>query len=429
MSALTRANVENLSITKNGQKVSISPPRAIAFQYYESLFSPTVTANLLVVDVGVPAGNSVSREQNIQGTSGTLLSSLPITGNEEVEFKITNALGTLDFQKFPLRVDGAPGFAKESNRESYMISLVSKYSFENEKSVLYKRYTHLISESVTKILKEELKVPDNRINVDKTENTYNFGGNSKDPFYVLFNLASKSVSFEGKDPGYFFYETKNGFNFRSIANLISPKNNIPVYKQSSVLRENDPDADFKILSMTQSKNQGVLNALRSGVYSSRNIFFDPRTFKYDEIIIKLREKNLNQYLGKKPEVPNEFDSFTRTHYHILDIGCQENGVSTKENNSPKRWQAEATTRYNLLFNQVVQINVPCNPNLVAGDLVECYFPYVSVGDKNSSAFDQHLSGKYLILHLCHSFDFSAGGKSITALTLVKDTYGLYTKSK
>jgi len=433
MSALKRAQVEALTIVKDNQRVEIGPPKAIAFQYYESLLSPIVTGNILVVDTGVPSGNSVSSDQNKQNIPGTLLSSLPITGNEEIQFKITNSLGTLDFQKFPLRVDGAPGFAKESNRESYMISLISPYSFENEKSQIYKKYGHKISESVQKILKEYFNVPQTRIDVDQTENNYNFMGNTEDPFFILLNLASKSVPAQSPggqktngDPGYFFYETKNGFNFKSISNLISKQAKY-VYRQTSVLRDDDPLADFKILSMTQSKNQSVLNALRSGVYSSRNIFFDPRTFKYDEIVIKLREKNLNNYLGKKPSIPEEFDNFTRTHYHILDVGALDDGVSIRTNNDPKRWQAESTTRYNLLFNQVVQINVPCNPDLVAGDVIECQFQYVTLGNKNESPFDQHLSGKYLILHLCHSFDFSAGGKSITSLTLVRDTYGLYTK--
>jgi|GWRWMinimDraft_1066009.scaffolds.fasta_scaffold00364_2 hypothetical protein len=426
MSALKRSQVDALTIVKNGNSVDISPPRTIAFQYYESLFSPVVTANLLVVDTGIPAGNSVSSSQNKQQISGTLLSSLPITGNEIMEFKFTTKLGKLDFQKFPLRVDGAPGFAKESNRESYAISLISPYSFVNEKTAVYKKYTHLISESVLKILREQLKVPQSRINIDPTENTYNFNGNSKNPFFILFNLAAKSVSLNEKDPGYFFYETQNGFNFRSISSLIS-KTPQYTYRQTSVLRDDDPQSDFKILSMTQTKNQSILSALKSGVYSSRNIFFDPRTFKYDEVIIRLREKKLNKYLGKQAEIAEDFDDFTRTHYHILDIGSLDDGISIRTNNDPKRWQAEATTRYNLLFNQVVQINVPCNPNLVAGDVINCDFQYVTLGDKNISPFDEHLSGKYLILHLCHSFDLSAGGKSITSLTLVRDTYGKYTK--
>ena len=157
------------------------------------------------------------------------------------------------------------------------------------------------------------------------------------------------------------------------------------------------------------------------------LFRSPRTFKYDEIIFKLREKNLDNYLGKKPDVDPEFDNFTRTHYHILDIGCLEDGVSIKTNNDPKRWQAESTTRYNLLFTQVIQITIPCNADLVAGDVIYCDFPYVTPLNKSATPFDEQFSGKYLILHLCHSFDLSAGGKSYTALTLVKDTYGKYTK--
>ena len=33
-------------------------------------------------------------------------------------------------------------------------------------------------------------------------------------------MCKKSIPAEGKDPGYFFYETQDGYNFRSIDGLI-----------------------------------------------------------------------------------------------------------------------------------------------------------------------------------------------------------------
>jgi hypothetical protein len=430
MSALTRANIELLTIDKGRNSVSILPPRTIALQYYESLLSPIVTANLLVVDVGLPAGNSVSKQQNIQQKSGSLLSSLPITGNEIVKLKLKNSLGRLDFEKFPFRVDKAPTIGKESNRESYFISLLSGYSFDNERSAVYKSYKNSISESVTSILKEHLKVPDSRLkNIEPTRYGYNFHGNGDDPFSVILKLSSKSTPAVKGDPGYFFYETQNGFNFRSISSLMSqkPKNEGNPYRQTGVLRENDPQSDYKILSYTQSKNQSVLDALRTGVYSTKNIFFNPRTFEYTEKIVSLKSDGLKKYLGKNVEIPEGFEEFTRTHYHILDVGSLDSDVSVTVNNNPMEWQAKSTMRYNLLFTQVVQINVPCNPNLVAGDVIYCDLPYITVTKDSTSVYDEQFSGKYLILHLCHSFDLSAAGKSYTALTLVKDTYGKYVK--
>lgn len=243
----------------------------------------------------------------------------------------------------------------------------------------------------------------------------------------MINLASKSIPSDNTDPGYFIYETQSGMNFRSISKLISsdPVNKNNPYERVSILRADNEENDYKILSMSQSRNQSLLNILRSGVYSSRNIFFDPRTFEYKEVIIKLGEKGLKTYLGKDLKVPEEFDTFTRTHFHILDIGCLEDGVDIETNNSPELWQALSTTRYNLLFTQALNITVPCNPNLKAGDVIECLFEKRTTDNRNLGAYDDQQSGRYLILDLSHNFD---PNRSFTSLTLVRDTYGRYSKN-
>ena len=99
-------------------------------------------------------------------------------------------------------------------------------------------------------------------------------------------------------------------------------------------------------------------------------------------------------------------------------------VKYDDENNPFTWEAKSTMRYDLLHSQVVDIQVPCNVNLRAGNVIECTFEKVSKGDKANDAIDQQQSGKYLILHLCHHFDSL---KSYTSLTLARDTYGLYSK--
>ena len=47
-------------------------------------------------------------------------------------------------------------------------------------------------------------------------------------------------------------------------------------------------------------------------------------------------------------------------------------------------------------------------------------------EKCAEGIDKRQSGKYLILHLCHYFD---PNKSITSLTVCRDTYGLHTSKK
>ena len=47
-------------------------------------------------------------------------------------------------------------------------------------------------------------------------------------------------------------------------------------------------------------------------------------------------------------------------------------------------------------------------------------------NKELGGLDEHTSGKYLILHLCHHFDTE---RSFTSMTLARDTYGLHVKDE
>jgi hypothetical protein len=67
--------------------------------------------------------------------------------------------------------------------------------------------------------------------------------------------------------------------------------------------------------------------------------------------------------------------------------------------------------------------IPCNPNLMAGDVIECNFEKITTSEKELGFLDFNQSGKYLILNLCHHFDPQ---RSYTALTLVRDSFGIYT---
>ena len=51
---------------------------------------------------------------------------------------------------------------------------------------------------------------------------------------------------------------------------------------------------------------------------------------------------------------------------------------------------------------------------------------ITQDNKLDQIYNEHRSGYYLILHLCHHFDSS---NSFTSLTLARDTYGLYRSTK
>ena len=73
-------------------------------------------------------------------------------------------------------------------------------------------------------MEEVIKTPKNLDGIEDTENKYNFLGVTKKPFWTITWLAKKSVANnKGKSAGYLFYETYDGFNFKSIDGLFSQK--------------------------------------------------------------------------------------------------------------------------------------------------------------------------------------------------------------
>ena len=423
-SAILASKYETLTIDKNGKRVNIQG-KTTSFDYYESLFSPNVTALMTIVDTGgtVQSDSKYDKQQRI----GTLYNALPITGGEKIEAVISSALGKLSFDKsYPFYVNGTSNPAQKSNREAVLLSLVSNPAIIDSQSTLFEKYNGRISDTVRKLLKVNLNVPDTKLNIEPTRNSYSFLGRGKQAFQNVLELSAKSIPLNG-DPGYFFYETQKGFNFRSIDSLISqePKR---TYRRYDVLKEgvtNDSN-NYKILSATVSKNQDVLAAIKSGVYINKNNYFDPRTFTYTEDTITLSESKLKNSLGKEPDLPSDLTNFSRVHYGILDIGTLDSNLYGETNNNPKDYQGKSSMRYNILFSQILNIQIPCNPELMAGDIIRCEFEAITQGQKETDVNDPTQTGNYLILHLCHHFDPK---RSYTSLTLVRDTYGIYTNKK
>ena len=77
-------------------------------------------------------------------------------------------------------------------------------------------------------------------------------------------------------------------------------------------------------------------------------------------------------------------------------------------------------RYNLLHSIVVKIQVPCNTELRAGDIIEIELESQQE-DKVESPTDEQQSGNFLILHFVIILILL---RSFTSLTLVRDSYGI-----
>ena len=102
----------------------------------------------------------------------------------------------------------------------------------------------------------------------------------------------------------------------------------------------------------------------------------------------------------------------------------EKDASTDQNSDPRLYQSQSLMRYNTLFTQSVNIMVPSNTNLRAGDIIQCNFPKIS--QSNAKEFDKEQSGLYMIKELCHHFDTE---NSYTSMKLIRDTFGVNVEAR
>ena len=416
MSAVSPSKYNRIELQKKGKKPVELKGGVVSVDYYESLYSPTVTANVMYMDAG---GNLEDDKNKLTSVK----EALPITGLEDLFFNISNETGELKFvKKDAFKVSKSPVMTRESNRQAVLLSVVSPQLKQNNDDPIFDKYKGKISDTVKKILKEKLKISNDKLDIEPTKNGYNFLGKGRGGLDLVLDLCKRSVPVKG-DAGFFFYQTKSGFKFKSINELVSQKPEFTLVYFGGFKQDNTDGSgnDNKIMIPPRfEKDQDVIKSLKGGVYRSRNIFFDPRTFCYEEVTYDISKEGVKKTLGGAPPFADDVKSFTKTFHHILDVGSLDSNPSTEINNDPREWQASSVMRYNLLHSQVVHIQIPCNLKLEAGNVIKMEIESTSA-NKEEGAKDEQQSGNYLILNLCHHFTDS---RSITSLTLVRDTYGI-----
>jgi len=439
MAAKDRSIYELFTIKSNdGSKTIDIRGAVVAFSYFENVFSPMLTAQVIVATTG----NVIADED---GDMTSIYNGLPLRGGEKVSIKIPANSGNnvdLEFTEQKgneLYVGSITNISIKAEKELFTLNLVSREAITNETQRVGKKFpvTEPISNSVQEIIKEYL-LSEKEVDVDETQNPYGFIGNLKKPFTIITWLAAKSVpgnvGGESATAGYFFFETKEGYHFRSIDSLIAqPAYEIEYTYSPNVVDNQDPDADFKILSYETTYNQNLIQNLERGAYCSYRMYYNPYSMKFTT-----PEQGLfrvSDYSEKMENLGKDFEIFlppvdktgkslgnvpSRMMTGVLDFGTLERKGSrqNKKNADPMEYQSQSMMRYNTLFTQQVEATIPLNTNLCCGSIIKCKFAKITT-DK-TKVIDDEQSGLYMIKELVHYYE---GRGSFTKLKLIRDTMG------
>ena len=437
------AFIEGVSVASNsdqGKTVDLSTG-TFRLQYWESILQDGIRATVMYGD----SGNTIDEKTAVDG--------LPIVGQEKVQLKFTdNNEETLDLTMY---VNSVKPFYDDSTKSAVLLDLVSKEFIMNQKVRVTKRYDGKVSDHVKTILKDVLKVDEEKItdeNIEETQNNYNFLGLNKKPYYILNYLSKASVpstqNSDGNTAGYFFYETSKGYNFKSIDTLLSQE------KKKSIIYNETPDNggkdipagyDMKALEFDKENAVNVQNKLRMGAYSTRTVVFNPFNCKYEVLgkeAKEVEEKEGIQTAGERLPVFNpEFNpdgkkiDFSRTMYMLLDTGSLPTGGSPgqkpvasskqqlekceSQNYQPAKVLAQSVMRYNQLFAAMNTITIAGDFSLHAGDAIFVDAPDLQT-DTTNDEVNKESGGLYIIADLCH---YITPKETYTKLNLVRDTFG------
>ena len=378
--------------------------------YYESVLSPSISLTITFIDVdqvisrkGITGGESLDFSAKVLGFD---------------EFKITS-------KKHNLMLNSVRDVITDTNKQVATLEFVSKESIINETTRVNKKFTGNVTQIVEQLLTKRYGSDKKGIQTikelksDKAVNKYSFVGNLKRPFDTIQWLCPKAQS-SNKNFGFLFYETLDGYNFRSIEKLL--KEDAEIYQKP----DRPVEGSFRIIENNLNQSNDIGHNCRMGMYSNKTIYIDLENETYKEEEFKITE--LKPKLKKPPKLPDKLeDKPTRLMFRILDQGALQKGSTKKDvekRNELAVYQNKSYIRNNLLFSQSLNISIPLNPDLRAGQMIEVKLPLRKTDDGNpvssyGSEKDNDISGKYMISELRHLI---GGGKGETQLELVRDAF-------
>ena len=414
----------------------------VQLYYHESILQDSVRADYIFADTGNSInGKSVMEGLPIVGTEDFTLA-FSDNNEEKLEFSEENKNTFIVNKVTPEEVDAAKMIVS--------LSLVSEEFIKNEEggSSINVRMDGKISDHIKMILEDYLKTEKDIEDIEVTKNNYNFVGNHKKPFYTM-NWLSKfgvpeSEGEQGKTAGFFFWETSEGYHFKSIDAMFAQEAKKRFIFNSSPDGGGQipPSYDGKILEMRGDNRIDYQNKIRMGAYGTKLVVFNPFNCFY-EVVPQTAEESEDGTVtageglpkfNKKFKNPSEEENFTRTTFMFVDAGTLPSGSgegkeqeqvekSEEENFEAQKVLNQGIRRYNQFFAQQQTVTIAGDFSLHAGDAI--YIDSPSVQTETTDETNKETGGLYIIADLCH---YVSSKETFTKMNLVRDSFGRVAES-
>ena len=398
--------------------------------YFEDLYSNYISGNMTINDaVG-------------------MLSSLNFTGNEYLILSFSKP----GYENY--KIEKTFRIFKVSDRrmvndqnENYVLHFCSEENILSEQYKVSKSYKDKkISEIVTDIVLNQLKVDPKKFSIGNLEETKNIRDiiipNFK-PFEAINWLCTQAISSTPQTEGspYLFYENYYGYNFKSLQSLYDGA----VYGEYKYEPKNvNSEDDSRVVDLEEAKHNvlsyepvsvfDTLNMINSGGFANKLIAIDPLRQRYDTTYFDYKtyfpkSKKLNDF-DIMANNKNRFSQSANNTYDAVTKVVTTNTGEVMYNSYIKKFQPgikdiniETTVPYRTA--QIAHINyhrykitIPGDPKMTVGNIIKLNIPelYRTTDGKDA---DKYYSGKYLVTALRHQIDVE--NKFVTMLEVSKES--------
>ena len=433
----------------------------LEFSIYESINNPYVLGEIVIED-----------------TTVNLLANLPIQGRERIIIKVKTPTFNDTTYEYDLSVSAIDARVISGRQQVYKLNLMSYEGMVNEGVRIAGILKGPNDEVVRKVLETVIETK-KKIVVEPAQFPQKWLPSLKRPFDFIYQLAPITISAGVEAPksvgqsqeratgegagvsslktenlpkmsgsaGYCFFETHDGYVFKSLDQLASCGDNTDSFGGEAVKYTynygpaNDDKTEgtehLKILDYQFSNELNMLKQLREGIYSTVCIFFDVNKCYYEENIYNIKDTwEQMSHMGSQDNLPKEQQELSKHSTRVMaqminsEMFHEDPDTNGDDNAAYKDYNryaiAQSNARYKLASNQELNITVPPNLTVRAGDKLELLFPNMtSDEDRKTNPYDEEHSGNYLIKNIGYNFIMRGAQPrtGTTNITLIRDSFG------
>lgn len=374
---------------------------------FEDIYSSSMSGHIMVTD-----SRDMSSTMDIHGGEYLHISLDKPSLNEPINqffrvYKISNKI------------------IKNKNSTAFVMHFITEDQFLANQYKISRAFSGPADASVISILRNDLSVDSRKIKLTNFEPAYgevNIVVPFMKPFQAIQYLCSRATNKNGSF--YFFYENRDGYNFKSLETILNAR----IYKSFSLTPKviDAPRPEVSATSINEiiiNQNYDVLTTLTTGGFSGRMRNLNVVRRRYTENDLNITNRQNYPALGKGFPINNltnrKGDSLFTTFqaFEKYSVSTTANlDLDDVPNNSEQF--IFRSMEHSLLHNFRATVTIPGDPFIKVGDIIIINLPKFAQIITGDQKLDEFYSGKMLVVSVHHVV---SPASHTTYLEVVKDS--------